>query len=66
MSLEEHFNTGNEVEEKGQAAQMDAALTPPGLPIEHRRKNGNGRRRIEARRNSKPKQVHFDSPTCCK
>jgi hypothetical protein len=49
------------VEEEGQAGQMDAGLAPALNAMEHGRKNGHSRRRIEDCRNSEPKKIHFDS-----
>jgi hypothetical protein len=59
MRLDEHFDARDKVEEEGHAGQMDAAPAPARQSVEHSRKDGDGGRRIENRRNSEPEQVHL-------
>ena len=40
MGEDKHFNDGDEMKEKGQAAQVDAGLSPGDGVREHRREDG--------------------------
>jgi hypothetical protein len=60
MSLDQHFNAGDEMEEEGQAGQVDASLVPALNAVEHSRKDSNSGRSVKGSRNLKPKQVHID------
>jgi hypothetical protein len=52
MSLDKHFNCGDEVKEERHSAQVDAGLAPPDQAIEHGRKDGDTCRRVKDSRNS--------------
>ena len=52
MRQDEHFNDGDKMEEKSEAAEMDAGLPPRDGVIEHRREDGDTSAGIENGRNS--------------
>ena len=60
MGLHQHLHDRNKVEEQRHAAQVDAAFAPALHAIEHGRKDGHTRPRIEHSRNSEPEQIHSD------
>ena len=52
MGEDEHFDDRDKMEEKGEAAQVDAGLAPGDGVIEHRREDGDTSAGIENGRNS--------------